>query len=142
MRKKSGYRTMLHGGAAIVLTTIGRALAREGHAAETNGRYTDIAEIIRYIMDHCHEPLRVTELAKDAGWSAGHLNRMVKETTGDTVQEYIGRARAAKAAQLLLTKDWSVEQVASSVGYGNARAFRRAFQRYYVKAPSEFRLSD
>jgi len=139
--KQPGYRTILHGGISIILTLAARKLSWAAGESKTDHRCARVAGIIRYVYEHCHESLRVTDLAREAGWTPGHLNRTFKELTGDTVQEYIGRVRMAKAAHMLLTSDWSVEQIAGQVGYGDARAFRRAFKRYYKDAPGDYRLA-
>ena len=140
--KRYGYRTILKGQLLTVLGMLTRELRTADRPAEQGGAWHAVGEIIRYIVENCDRPLTAVELAARAGWSPDHLNRLVKRVTGDTVQEYIGRARAARAARLLLTQDWTVDRVARQVGYGDARAFRRAFKRYYNVTPAEFRAAS
>jgi AraC-like DNA-binding protein len=138
-QKESGYRTALHGHAAILLTLINRVFRRHGRLTAPDARFRAVGQVIRFIMEHSDSPLRVEELARQAGWSPEHLNRLMREVTGDTVQEYIGRVRTSKAAYLLVTEDLSIDEIARRVGYSDARSFRRAFQRYYGVTPGAFR---
>ncbi len=138
--KAEGYQTVLRGQMITVVGLINRALHESGlPVSETNGNGGDLGRLTRYIIEHCDRPLLVRDLAARGGWTADHLNRLFKKMTGDTAQEYIGRVRAARAARVLLTEESSVSDVARQVGYGDARAFRRAFKRYYGVTPGEFR---
>lgn len=138
--KQEGYQAILRGQLLIVVGLINRALVTRGVSVATQpGPASGLGPLIRYIVEHCGEPLSVAELAGRSGWTADHLNRLFKRMTGDTTQEYITRVRMAKAARALLTEEQTVEGVAKEVGYGDARAFRRAFKRYYGMTPSAFR---
>ena len=140
--KRRGYRTVLKGHLLVILGILNRAIGVSGDRSHHSQGWRAVGEIIRYIVEHCDRPLTAAELASRAGWSPDHLSRLVKRVTGDTVQEYIGRVRAARAARLLLTHDWTVERIARQVGYGDARAFRRAFKRYFGATPAEFRAAS
>ncbi len=140
--KRHGYRTILKGQLMMILGNLSRAINASNQSFEPKGGWNAVGEIIRYIVENCDRPLAAADLAARAGWSPDHLNRLVKRVTGDTVQEYIGRVRTARAARLLLTQDWTVDRVARQVGYGDARAFRRAFKRYFQVTPAEFRTAS
>lgn len=139
-RKKQGYQAILSGYLLTLAGMIVRAIEESGiSAADRSPSQRKLGEVTRYIVENCHRPLSVERLAREHGWTPDHLNRLLRKSIGDTTQGFIGRVRAAKAAQLLLSDGITVDEAAKSVGYGDARALRRAFKRYYGVPPSEFR---
>lgn len=141
--KKRGYQVILSGYLLTLAGLIVRAIEESGGAppdsADRSSSQRKLGEVTRYIVENCHLPLSVEHLAREHGWTPDHLNRLLRKSIGDTTQGFIGRVRAAKAAHLMLTDGVTVDQAAKSVGYGDARALRRAFKRYYGVPPSEFR---
>lgn len=138
--KKRGYQVILSGYVLTLAGLIVRAFEESGvPVSDRSPSQIKLGEVTRYIVENCHRPLSVEHLAKQHGWTPDHLNRLLRKSIGDTTQGFIGRVRAAKAAHLMLTDGITVDQAAKSVGYGDARALRRAFKRYYGVPPSEFR---
>lgn len=141
--KNQGYRMVLKGYLITLVGLISRALKESGMSVQPlSSPQSKLGEITRYIVDHCDQPLTVEQLAHQYGWTPDHLNRMLKKMTGDTVQAYIGRIRAARAARILLTENVTVDEVARRVGYSDARTLRRAFRRYHGVSPAEFRKAS
>lgn len=138
--KRRGYQVILSGYLMALVGLISRAFAESGLPPRAGSYHQGkLGEVTRYIVENCHRPMSVEHLAKIHGWTPDHLNRLIKRSFGDTTQGFIGRVRAAKAARLMLIDGVTVDQAAKSVGYGDARALRRAFKRYYGVSPSEFR---
>ena len=62
----------------------------------------------------------------------------MKRLTGLTPVHYLQEMRLDAARQLLENRVYqSIAQVASKVGYDDARAFSRSFQKRFGKLPSE-----
>lgn len=138
--KEKGYQVILKGHLFALVGLIGRAFNESGLTIQpVSSSQSKLGELTNYVMDHCNQPLSVKQLAERFGWTPDHLSRLIKKMTGESLQELIGRIRAARAAQLLMTDNMTVDQVAKSVGYSDARAFRRAFKRYHGLSPSQFR---
>lgn len=139
-QKAAGYKVVLKGHLITLVGLLSRALSESGLSLQlAPSGQRKLGELTRYIVDNCDKPLTVRELAARCGWTPDHLSRVLKRTTGDTVQEFIGRIRAARAARLLLVENLTVAEVARRVGYGDARTFRRAFRRYHGLSPAQFR---
>jgi len=137
--KKRGYKVVLSGYLMALAGVITRALEESGVSTlDGSPSQSKLGDVTRYIVENCHRPLTVEHLAREHGWTPDHLNRLLRKSIGDTTQGFIARVRAAKAVQLMLTGGVTVDQAAKSVGYGDARALRRAFKRYYGVPPSEF----
>ncbi|MBG8554367.1 helix-turn-helix domain-containing protein [Hymenobacter guriensis] len=68
-----------------------------------------------------------------------HLNKILKETTGRTTSDLIG-ARVAQEAKLLLQQtQWSVSEIADSLGFAEVAHFSNFFKRQTASSPAAFR---
>lgn len=83
--------------------------------------------------------LNLKELARLVGISRRHLSRAFRESTGQTVHEYVELARFRKACELLSTTDLHMKEIAFRVGFGNPCSFSTAFRKIASEAPSAFR---
>jgi AraC family transcriptional activator of pobA len=68
-----------------------------------------------------------------------HLNRVLKETTGCTTTKLISSRVAQEAKILLKQTNWSVSEIADSLGFTDVAHFCHFFKRHTSLAPSAFR---
>ncbi len=80
----------------------------------------------------------VQELVREMAMSQSGFYRQIKSITGQTVVEFIRDIRLKRAAQLLISTDLRVQEVATMVGIEDAKYFRKMFQQIYELAPSEY----
>jgi len=95
-----------------------------------------------YIAQHLAEPINLDDMSRAAGMSKFHLHRVFKENVGTTLGRYLGEARLKAALHLLLapeTASMNALEVALQVGFEDASAFSRSFQRRYGLTPSALR---
>jgi len=83
--------------------------------------------------------LTIDDLAAELQVSAGHLSRVLKQSTGMTFVEALTKVRVRKATILLSDPAVKVYEVADRVGYASQHYFSRAFRRVLGVAPSEYR---
>lgn len=141
-QKGAEYRSALRGYLGVLMAWAARAMEHRPVRAEGSRGWPVVAEAVRRIHESDAErPATVKELASAIGWSADHLNRLFRGITGETVQQYICRVQMARAAELMVTTELSIEQIAAAVGYRNGRTLRRAFQRVYGVGPRAYRTS-
>jgi DNA-binding response OmpR family regulator len=77
-------------------------------------------------------------LAKEFAMSESTLLRQLKRLTGLSPLQYIQEVRLNEARRLLENRAYnSIAQVASKVGYDDARTFARSFKQRFGKLPSE-----
>lgn len=81
----------------------------------------------------------LTELAELAGLEERTLLRRFKKATGMTTGEYVQRMRVGRAKELLQTTKLPFDRIAWDVGYSDASAFRKVFQKIVGLPPSEYR---
>jgi AraC-like DNA-binding protein len=86
----------------------------------------------RIVARGAHASLRLGDVAADLGMSERHLRRQL-QALGTSFRSELEGLLGPQAVERLA--DQSVDRVASSLGYADAAAFRRAFRRWYGASP-------
>ena len=84
----------------------------------------------------------VPQLCKELGMSQSALYRKIKSLTGVSIQVFIRKIRIKRAAQLLLSEDMTVTEVAFSLEFADLKYFRKCFKEQFGKSPSEYRAEQ
>lgn len=84
---------------------------------------------VDYIAAHLDEDVPLARVAREAGVSQWHFQRIFKALTGDTVKAYIRDGRLALALDRLLTTKLRVLDIALLAGFESQEAFARAFKQ-------------
>ena len=141
-RCNRGVATILGKGlfsAEETLRHIEAALARQ----PTLGRAT--RQLIRQAMVYIHkryaEPISRETIADTIGISADYLTDCFRQELGVTPTIYIRRYRIRQACELLRNTDYSITQIAMSVGFSDSAHFSRTFQREIGLTPRAYRRS-
>lgn len=91
------------------------------------------------IMKHLEEQdLGIEALTSILGTSKSTLYRKVKANTGLNINEYIRLCRLKKAAELLSSQKYRVNEVAYLVGFSSPSYFATCFQNQFNQSPSAF----
>jgi transcriptional regulator GlxA family with amidase domain len=96
------------------------------------------AELVPWIMRNLREDLSVNALARRVCMSPGHFNRAFKSVLGDTPAEFVERLRVNEAKRRLSVPKRTVDTIAASVGFSDARVFRHAFKRRFGAKPHSY----
>ncbi|MDQ1088346.1 MULTISPECIES: AraC family transcriptional regulator [unclassified Siphonobacter] len=81
-----------------------------------------------------------TDFARQLSVHTNHLNRAVREITGKTTTEHIASRIIVEANELLTHSDWSVAEIASSLGFEYASYFNNFYKKATGKTPREVRM--
>jgi AraC-like DNA-binding protein len=81
----------------------------------------------------------IPELAKVAQMSAARFQMAFRQIYGTTVYEYLKEMRMNQALLLLENSDFSIQVIASMVGYKNAGHFAGIFKKTYGVSPKKYR---
>jgi len=75
-----------------------------------------------------------------AGMNMSRTNLYVKmkALTGQSVSDFIKSIRLRRAAQLLLTKEFTVSEICFKVGFQERSQFYRAFKEQFMMSPTEY----
>lgn len=98
-----------------------------------------ISEIAAYICDHYADAGSLEQVAQHFYMSKSYLNRVFKECTGYTVNEYINVNRIQQARKLLAETTLPVSDIASSLGYESVTYFEKVFRKHTETSPLKYR---
>jgi AraC-like DNA-binding protein len=71
-----------------------------------------------------------------------HLNKVLKDSTGRTTTDLIGGRLAQEAKALLRQVDWTLWEIADSLGFVDVAHFSHFFRRYAAVSPGAFRTLE
>jgi transcriptional regulator GlxA family with amidase domain len=83
--------------------------------------------------------ISVADIARHAGLEPRTFLRRFVQATGMKPSEYQQRLRITRAREMLEFSRSSIEAIAASIGYEDARGFRRVFQNIVGLTPSDYR---
>lgn len=84
----------------------------------------------------------VPMLCKELGMSQSALYRKIKTLTGVSIQVFIRKIRIKRAAELLLTEDSTVSEIAFALEFSDLKYFRKCFKEQFGMIPSEYRAKQ
>lgn len=99
-----------------------------------------LSEVCTYIAEHFAEELTLEQVAKYAGFSKYHFERIFSEYSGDTFYRYLQQMRINYAQTLLSNHELTVTDIAEQAGFTSCTAFTRAFKKSTGYPPSEYRM--
>lgn len=108
---------------------------------ELNNNYL-IEKVENYIKTRYVEDIGLNTIAEYVYLSPSYLGRLFKEVTGVTFTHYLINVRMEAAADLLINKNFNVNDIAKKVGYYSVQSFCRLFKSYYNCTPSEYRRNN
>lgn len=85
------------------------------------------------------EPLRMRDLAREAGVNPVHLARVFRRIEKRTPGEYQQRLQVRAACELLHDPEWPLAVIAAECGFADQSHFTRVFRRMTGTTPAQFR---
>jgi len=115
--------------------------ARKLALPQTSGGAGRVDQMAAYIAEHYTEPIRVTEIARNAGLHPDYATTLFRKTCGMGLVDYINQHRISHAQRLLATTDQKILQIAFDSGFGSASRFYAAFMSECGQSPKQYRAS-
>lgn len=105
---------------------------------------TDINPVVYQMKEFIHkninkEALSVKEISEYVHLSFSYACTLFKEDTGKTLNQYITECRMGIAVQMLENSQYTIEEIASRVGYSDGNYFGKVFKKINGLSPSEYR---
>ncbi len=94
-----------------------------------------ISRVIRWIRNHYAEPLRIDDLAGQAGMSASAFHRHFRSATSMTPIQFQKQIRLQEARALLMTRPHDIAEIGYLVGYDSSSQFSREYRRTFGEPP-------
>jgi AraC family transcriptional regulator len=98
-----------------------------------------IQQGVDYIEARLDEDVELADVARAAGVSQWHFQRLFKALTGETLKTYLRSRRLAGSLERLLTSDLRVLDIALLAGFESQEAFARAFKQAFGLTPQRYR---
>ena len=96
-------------------------------------------KIVKIIEEHLDDPCFDAKfLADEMSMSIPTLYRRVKAFSNCSILELTRTIRLKKAAELIQTQQYSVQEVAEMVGFNDTATFRKRFTEQYGTTPSQY----
>jgi AraC-like DNA-binding protein len=118
---------------------LARSHAQGGLSHPTGRQHQAVQRALRWLHEHAHQHVYMSELAAYTGLSSPHLRRLFRQYVGMSPKRYLQALRLQASKSLLLQPDRPLAQVAESAGFGNPQQFSKAFRRYTGLSPSAWR---
>lgn len=99
----------------------------------------EIERATHYFNENYNKPISVEAYAAERHMSPCWFIRSFKQINRITPMQYIVSLRLTSAKNLMDHTDYSIAQIATSVGYENALYFSRLFRKHTGQSPSEYR---
>ena len=96
-----------------------------------------LREIIRLMESNLEEPLDIQQMAQCVGLSPRQIQRLFRDQTGATPQQYYLQLRITEARRLLQHTALSVMEVGLACGFVAATHFSRTYSKFFGRPPSK-----
>ncbi len=111
-----------------------RTVAQQSSPAARPRDVGRIYEARDYLARHYVNPPNIPQLARMIGLNRTKLKEGFRETLGFTIYEYILQRRMERAAEMLVSGEHGVAQVAYAVGYDYPRQLHGRIQASFRRA--------
>ena len=101
-----------------------------------------IDTIVEWIDDNLHQPLRIDDIARHAGYSKWHLQRLFLQYKGESLGRYIRERKLLLAARDLRDTDQRVYDICLKYGFDSQQTFTRVFTRTFNQPPGAYRKEN
>lgn len=98
-----------------------------------------IADLIVWLDENLENTLNVKVIAKKAGYSRWHIQRMFRQHTGFSLMSYVNLMRLCRAADLLEFTDMPIIDISFKYNFDTQQSFTRAFRGRFNTTPAKYR---
>ena len=98
-----------------------------------------IRMVLKYIEEHYTDPIRQEDAALLVTLNPAYLSNIFKKETGENFVDYLNSYRIGQARELLKASNLSINEIAYSTGFQDARYFSKLFKKYVGITPKDYR---
>ncbi len=95
--------------------------------------------VLDWARGRLHQDIGIAELAEEAAMSRRTFDRQFRQTTGVSPKQWLINERVAGSRELLETTRFSVEEIATRMGFGTAMTLRHHFRTQVGISPTRYR---
>ncbi|MGN0335502.1 MAG: response regulator [Lachnospiraceae bacterium] len=114
-----------------------------GHmTAAVSKKNSLIYEAEKYIEENYQNSISVSEVSRNVGVSLSYLSRIYKESTGNTLINFINHKKVEKAKEYLSSTDMKIYEIAEMLGFENTTYFSYFFKKNTGLSPKEYKFDE
>jgi AraC-like DNA-binding protein len=98
-----------------------------------------VKKAVGYIDANFFKPISAADVARELGYSLGHLGEVFRAAMNRTLTDHIQQRRLHEARSLILETTLGLKEIAHRSGFVDAGYFSRLFRREEGLRPSEYR---
>ena len=98
-------------------------------------------DMVNYMYNH-YRTITLHDLSAEFHYNESYLSRMFKERAGRSFADTVKDFKLKKAAELLKSNNWRLDQICDEIGYKDTRQFIRSFKEMYGTTPERFRKNS
>ena len=123
-----------------ISSTMQSDFIRRVHKCRQNPDYSKpVRNCCDYIELHLEDPIILSELAEQQGYTEYYLSRKFKKETGKTFKDYIREKRIDRANFLLANTDMSIHELSERLQFSSQSYFTETFRKAVGINPTAFR---
>ena len=92
-----------------------------------------------FMINHFTEGINAQDVARHVDLERTYFSKIFAKHTGTTVRDYLAALRLNRAKELLQQSTQTIETIAQSTGFSEARSFARFFKQQTGQPPSAYR---
>lgn len=96
-------------------------------------------DILTFISEHFCEEITNLSVANEFHYHPNYISQLIKEQTGISLHQYLLRLRMLKAADLLLSCNFPISEIAIQCGFNDPSYFTQYFKKFFGCSPKTFR---
>lgn len=123
----------------LLLVNLSNGPAGSPSLANARQRREALARAAQFIENHFGDPIDVELIARVAGLSPSHFNRVFKTRHHVSVHRFVVLRRLERVRQLLSETDQPIAAVALEVGFSSQSHLTTAFRQRYAMTPAQYR---
>lgn len=100
-----------------------------------------IKEIHEYLTQNLEKRITIETIAKHFAMNPTTIKTVFKDVYGTSLAAHIKQHRMEKSAELLISTDYSISQIAVQTGYESQSKFSAVFKEFFKQTPVEYRKS-
>ena len=106
---------------------------------ESLSPHPSIKKAIAYFKQNLDQNLPMAEVAKTVGLSPKYFQKIFRNGTGKTPNDYLTDMRLDIAVKKLLTTDMPIADIAFESGFSSQAYFSNVFKAHFHRTPTEFK---
>ena len=137
-KKATSYSVFIEGYTKILLGTLGRHKKLSVKHFD-NDSLKKLSPVFKYVEDNYSKDISLEDAAETLEMNREYFCRIFRRVTTLTFIDYLNSVRTKYAAELLITTDDSIAEIAENTGFSSVSYFTRVFKNITNFTPASYK---